>query len=369
MTPEGLRAAAAKMPGETHEEQWAAFVESKLVAAGEPAFSPWWRSARAEFWRSGKTVEVACKANRAGGTHHTVLMCAVPQCIFRERKAVADTQLAWANSSATLALANDSIALFKTGLRALGFREVKSRSKDEVKRISSGEFFARDGSTAMPGSVEFLDLAGNRCEYRSSVASKAGLSGFTGIGFTADEIGLWKGEAEKPGDVLELGLSRLKGQRDARAHLISRSFTATDHLHRMALRGSNEALFVQRLGEGGARDDEYARRSLREYLIARAAQGDRAAKLFADDPRLDEDADPSSPIIPAWAALQIGDGAYGPAAAILACWRLAAAGVGLDDGEVPLDGLFRVYGGRPDGQEGGRYFSAKAIDVARRVIL
>lgn len=368
MTPEGLRVAAADMPGETPEERWAAFVEKKLIEAGEPPFAPWWRGARSGFWRSSRTVEVACKANRAGGTHHTVLQCAVPQCVFRERHAVADTQLAWANSSATLALANDSIALFKTGMRALGYREVKSRSKDEVKRISPGEFFARDGSTAMPGSVEFLDISGNRCEYRSSVASKAGLSGFTGIGFTADEVGLWKGEAEKPGDVLELGLSRLKGQAGARAHLISRSFTADDHLYRMALRGSNEALHVHCLGIEGARADEEARAALGAHLRALAQLGDRAARLCADDPRLTEEADPDSVVIPAWAALPLGAaGDYGPEPAILACWKLAAAGVGLDDGEIPLDGLFRVYGGRPDGQEGQRYFNLKAIEAARKL--
>lgn len=366
MTLEKLLAAARDLPGDTPEERWAALVEQRLGAAGEPPFAEWWREARASFWRSGKAVEVACKANRAGGTSHTVLQCAVPQSLFRERKAVGDSQLAWASASATLNLANDAIALFKTGLRALGFREVKTRSKDEVKRIGPMEFFARDGSFAMPGSVEFLDVNGNRCEYRSSVASKAGLSGFTGIGFTADEVGLWKGEAERPGDVLDLGLSRLKGQADARASLISRSFTTQDHLHRLAMRGDNEQLLVHRLGERGARYDEEARLALRDHLRVLARAGDKAARMYAEDPRLLEEADPGSVVIPAWSALPVGDGmTHGPAAAILACWRLSASGIGLDEGELPLDGLFRVYGGRPEGQEGQRYFNLKAIEAAR----
>lgn len=361
MTPEGLRAAAANMPGETPEERWAAFVESKLPA-GEPGFTPWWWNTGRTFWRSDKTALVVLKANRAGGTSHTARMCAGPEMIFRERSTVADSELVWANASATVKLANDSLAMVAFTLRTAGYSEVKTRSKDEVKRLAPGVFFKRDGSNMAAGAIEFLDLCGNRIEYRSQPASKAGLSGFTGVGFSGDEIELWKGEAERPEEVLELGLSRLKGQAGAKAYLISRAFSEEGALYKIAMRGDTESLMVARLGEQGARDDEAGRLALRAHLRALGVAGDRAARGYSEDARLTEEADPASPIIPAWCG--IGP----PEASILECWRLASTGIGLEEGEVPLDGLLRVYGGRPTGREGEKYFSAAAIRAAREAI-
>lgn len=125
------------------------------------------------------------------------------------------------------------------------------------------------------------------------------------------------------------------------------------------MRGDTESLMIARLGEQGARDDEIGRLALREHLRRIGAAGDREALRYSQDSRLIEEADPASPLIPAWCG--IGP----PEASILDCWRLASTGVGLDDGEVPLDGMLRVYGGRPTGREGEKYFSKAAIDAAR----
>lgn len=362
MTPEALRAALAEQPGETPEERWAALVESRLPP-GEPGFTPfWWRTMR-EFWRSGKTALLVGKANRAGGTTHIARMCAAPESVFRERTPVADSELVWANASATVPLANGSLRLFASTLRTLGYREVARRSKDELKRIDAGSMFVSDGSNAAPGRVEFLDLAGNRIEFRSQTASKAGMSGFTGIGLTADEAELWKGEAEKPSDVLGLGMSRLKGQSGAKAYLISRFFSEEGVLAKIAARGDTESLMVARLGAEGARDDEIGRAALREHLRAIGSQGDRASWRYAQDARLTEAADPASAIIPAW----VGIGP--PETTIIECWRLAGTGVDLEEGEIPIDGLFRVYGGRPTGHEGERYFDAEALKAAREMMV
>ncbi len=358
MTPEGLRAVAEGMPGDTPEERWAAFVESKLPA-GEPAFSPfWWRTLRA-FWQSGKTALIVLKANRAGGTTHVARMCAAPEMLFRERRAIAESEFVWANASATVPLANGSLRMVASAMRAIGLREVKKRSKDEVKRVAPSEFFISEGSVQTAGTIEFLDVHSNRVEYRSQPASRAGLSGFTGIGFTPDEVELWRGEAERPEEVLELGMSRLKGQCGAHTYAISRAFAEDGALYKIVSRGDTEELMIARLGEQGARDDEAGRLALRDHLRARGVAGDREALRYSQDRRLTEEADPTSPIVPAW----VGIGP--PEATILECWRLAATGFGLDEGEVPLDGLLRVYGGRPTGREGERYIEQAAIDAAR----
>lgn len=363
---DSLRKAAHDYPGDTPEERWARLTEARLLEAGEPPFSQWWWALMVAFWNSGKTALVVGKANRAGGTTHIVRMAATPESVFRERKPVADSELVWPNASATVKLANDSIRMFASTLRALGLREVKTRSKDEIKRVDSGSYFLREGSNAVAGSIEFLDGSGNRVEYRSQPASKAGLSGFTGMGFTADEVELWKGEAERPSEVLELGLSRLKGQAGTRAYAISRLFAEGGPLHTIAQLGDNEGQMVARLGATGARDDEIARLALRDHLKALATGGDRHARIYSEDPRLTEEADPASIVIPAWSALPVGKpGEYGPDAAIRECWRLASTGWGLEPGEVPLEGLFRVYGGRPTGHEGARYFDTRFLREAR----
>lgn len=364
---ERLAQATALLPGDTSEERWARLVEQRMVAIGEPPFTQWWWDTLIEFWKSGKTALAVGKANRAGGTTHIQGMCAAPESLFRERKAIADSELVWANSSATVPLANGTLRLFAATLRALGMTEQPRRSKNDAKRLSPGDFFISEGSNAGPGTVEFLDICGNRCEFRSQPASRAGLSGFTGIGFTPDEVELWGGDKDNPTDLLDLGLSRLKGQPGTHAYAISRLFAEDGPLALICKRGDNEGLMIARLRKSGAEADERARLSLKRHLQDLARAGDRDARVYSEDARLTEEADPTSYIIPAWAALPEG-GQYGsgPEAAIRDCWRLASIGWGLEPGEVPIDGLFRVYGGRPTGHEGARYFDARFLREARK---
>lgn len=358
---------AKTMSGDTEEERWARLVEKRLLEVGEPPFTTWWWDTSILFWNSGKTALGVGAAVRSAKTSAVQGMHAVPQALYRERHAVTDSELVWANSSATVPLANGTLRMFAATMRAIGFSEATKRSKDEIKRLSPGTFFSREGSNAGAGTVEFLDVTGNRIEFRSQPASKAGLSGFTGIGFTADEAELYKGETDRPEEVLELGLSRLKGQRGARAYLISKLFSETGPLYRILARGDTEELMVARVGERGARDDVRARLHLKAHLEALAQQGDRHARVYAEDRRLTEESDPHSFIIPAWVALDSGGiGRPGTEAAIMSCWELAATGIGLDPGEVPLDGLFRMYGGRPTGNEGSRYFDLRFLRESRK---
>ncbi len=358
---------ASKLAGDTDEERWARLVEKRLIECGEPPFTSWWWSTSIDFWNSGKSALGVGAAVRAAKTSAIQGMHAVPQALYRERHAVTDSELVWANSSATVPLANGTLRMFASTMRAVGLSEATKRSKDEIKRLSPGTFFSREGSNAGAGTVEFLDVSGNRIEFRSQPASKAGLSGFTGIGFTADEAELYKGESDSPEEVLSLGMSRLKGQRGARAYLISKLFSETGPLYRILSRGDNEELMVARVGKRGAEEDQRARLHLKAHLEALGQIGDRHARIYSEDRRLTEESDPHSFVIPAWVALDVGDGgAPGSPTSIMSCWKLAASGIGLEPGEVPLDGLFRVYGGRPTGNEGSRYFDLRFLREARK---
>lgn len=370
MTPAGLREAALQMHGETPEERWAAFVESKLIAQGEPPFAePWWEIMRA-FWRSGKGVLAVGGANRAGKTSHVNGMCAIPEMLFRERAPYADSDLVWPNCSATIELANLSLRSAAFIARAVGFDEVKGRSKELAKRLNFGTVFVSEGNRSSPGTIEFIDTWENRVEYRSQAASAMGLSGYTGLGATADELELagW-GSPQETRDSIGLMKSRLKGQLGAHVYMISRLFAEEGVLATICARGDNEGLMVARLGTRGAEYDERARRHLKAYFEGRAQQGVREARRYAQDRRLTEEADPDSYVLPGWSLLPIGDQREpGPEAAIMSCWRRACDGTDLDEGEVPLDGLLRVYGGRPTGREGERYIEQAAIDAARAMI-
>lgn len=359
MIPSQLLAEANAYPGDTPEERWAGFVESKLVEQGQPAFSPWWfgtidqPGVLRQFWRSSKSTLVVLGANRSVKTHTISLAAAVPELIFRERQAVGGTELVWASMSANVGLANASIKLFANALRALGYTEVSRRSKETVARLEPATFFVREWSTSSPGAVEFLDAHGVKVEYRSFPASITGASGYTAPGMTLDEVGAW--ECANPGQVVETAGGRTYRQRGAHQYLVSRAFSVDDVLYRMAMRGDSEGLFVARLGERGAADDERARLWLRDHLRAR---GD--FELAADE-RLIEQADPSSPLIPAWVGLSPAEESMADA------WSRASAGAGLEVGETPLDGLFRVYGGRPGGAEGERLFKEIPLRECRKL--
>lgn len=360
---EALAKHAATLPGETDEERWAALIEQKLVAAGEYPFSPWWWGELRRFWRTGKTTFAAGKANRAGGTTHILGMATIPEMLFRERRPFADSPLVWPNASATVDLANISIHGFASICRVLGFEEVKGRSKDLPQRLAPMTLFVSEGNRNAPGTCEVIDISGNRVEFRSQPATPSGLSGFTGTGFTADEIELW-GDPVEARRVLGLGKSRLARQQGTHAYYISRLFASDGVLTTICDKGDNEGLMVARLGEAGARADEIARRYLKKHLQSLAAIGG-CPRRYAEDVRLIEAADPASPIIPGWSALMIGDNDEpGPEAAIMALWRLACDGTDLEPGEDPLDGLLRVYGGRPTGSEGELFFGTEDVDAA-----
>lgn len=366
-----LLSAARDLAGETPEEQWALLVQNKLTEQGEPPFAePWWELLRA-FWRSdGKRVLAVGGANRSGKTTHINGMCAMPQMMFRERQPYADSDLVWPNASATIDLANLSLKSAAAICRAVGFSEVKGRTKDTAKRLEPMTVFASEGNKNSPGTIEFIDVSGNRVEYRSSASSAMGLSGYTGTGATGDELELagWGSPAEARA-AIGLMKSRLKGQKGTAVHLISRLFSEEGVLHKICQGGDNEGLMVARLGERGAEYDERARLHLKGYLEGRARVGDTASRRYSQDARLVEKADPNSFILPGWSLLPIGDDRQpGPEAAIMSCWSLACDGVDCEPGEIPIDGLFRVYGGRPTGLEGEKFFDAEASARARVMI-
>lgn len=367
MSLESLAKVAADLPGETPEERWALLVQNKLIEAGEPPFvEPWWEILRT-FWRSGKRVLAVAGANRAGKTTHINGMCAMPQMMFRHREPFADSDLVWPNASATIDLANLSLRSAAAICRAVGFTEVKGRSKDLAKRLEPMTIFASEGNKNSPGTIEFLDVCNNRVEFRSSASTAMGLSGFTGTGGTADEVELkgW-GTPQEAREAIGLMKSRLRGQRGTHIHLISRLFAEDGVLAKICKGGDNEGLMVARLGKRGAEYDERARRHLKRYLEGRAQQGDRAARRYSQDKRLIEAADPNSHILPGWSLLPIGeDREPGPEAAILSCWALAVDGTDLDEGEIPIDGLLRVYGGRPTGHEGQGWIDRPLLKEAR----
>ncbi len=357
--------------GEPEEYGWLLWLdammsnEKRANGEGEPPVTPWWRGCLLDFWRSGAPFLAAAVGIR-GTKSTTIVKTSVMECLCRERAAVLDQVAAWGIMSADTAEANQRCDTIKKILCSIGLREVAKQ--DDV----SAETFAASINVGT-GRSHFtaIDARGNRIRWAISPPTKGAASGWTGAGFFADELDLWRdGDGQNPAaDVLTLAHGRLHGQRGAHGYHVSVPMGPRAPLSTMieeAEKSGTDGLHVARLGELGARRDAQARAWLREHFRKRALAAVNASQRgtttrYAEDKRLSEDADPMATRIPTWAA-RAGD----PGEEIKECWRLAS--LKLTSGEAggdPLDVLFARYGARPVGDLAKRLFSPAIIEQGR----
>lgn len=141
-------------------------VDRKLVAAGFPATSPWWRATFERWYRSGKR-QVVVRAGRRAGKSSSLSRLGVVEALYgKHRIPPGDTGVV-AVISTRREEAAERIATIKAILDALG-----------VGYRPWGEFGVK--------------LVGRRLGFRVYTASIAGVSGFTGIFVICDEVSKWK---------------------------------------------------------------------------------------------------------------------------------------------------------------------------------
>jgi hypothetical protein len=141
-------------------------VDAKLVAAGFPPTSPWWRKTIHRWYRSGKRQLVG-RIGRRGGKSSTLSRLGVVEALYgRHHIPPGDTGVV-ALISTRKEEAGERITTIKAILDALG-----------VSYRPWGELGVR--------------IVGRRLGFRVYTASIAGVSGFTGIFVICDEVAKWK---------------------------------------------------------------------------------------------------------------------------------------------------------------------------------
>lgn len=370
--PQVLEAAKRLAGDEPEEYGWLLWLDARMASEtradgghGEPETTPWWRGCLLDFWRSDAPFLAAAVGIR-GTKSTTIVKTSGMECLCRERTAVLDQVAAWGIMSADTAEANQRCDTIKKILRGIGLAEVAKQ--DEV---AEGTFAASINVGTGRSHFTAIDARGNRVRWVISPPTKGAASGWTGAGFFADELDLWRdGDGQNPAaEVLTLAHGRLHGQRGAHGYHVSVPMGPRAPLSTMieeAEKSGTDGLHVARLGELGARRDAEARAWLREHFRKRALAATNAAHRatatrYAEDRRLSEDADPRATRIPTWAA-RAGD----PGEEIKECWRLAS--LKLTSGEAggdPLDVLFARYGARPVGDLAKRLFSPAILEQGR----
>lgn len=353
-------------PGEPEECAWLLWIEARLASEGYRPIPAWWAEAYRAFWRSGKRQMVS-SVGRRGTKSSSNMRVAVVETLFRKRRPEPGTELHWPILSCDLTEAGGRFSTLRQMLVAIGLREV-----DKQDKVDGGSFFATSNNFGR-GRILLWDADGHAVEFRTSPASITGVSGFTALGGTCDEVDLWRDSstgANPAGAVFEMLRPTLKGQKGAHLYAFSAPFGERGPHTVMARQGDTELQHVSRLGEFGARLDNEARRGLARYFGEKATTSaltsDRQRyATYANDRRLDERADPNDVAIPSWVANPTNADGEGPdpVGAVLECFSLASGEAGREGGD-PLLELLARYGARPYAAGGHRLFDPVLLDAA-----
>jgi hypothetical protein len=200
-------------PGESKVSAWGRWVEQKMLDAGEPPRSEWWKEKADEFDASGAYAFGAGVGQRGGKSTDMITFRLLPVALFGEHRPVFGAELVIPVLSVDLREANGRQATAIYILRAIGMQQDAKRA--EVDKGGAGTFFASPGTVQQPGECVIGRWDNSIIKLRTQPANTGGASGFTAPAILADELGLWSGEKESPRKVLEALQGRTKGVQDA----------------------------------------------------------------------------------------------------------------------------------------------------------
>lgn len=173
-------------------------VDARLVAAGFPPTSPWWRATIERWYRSGKRQAVL-RAGRRAGKSSTLSRLLVVEGLYGHHDIPPGDTGVGAIISTRREEAGERIATVKAILDALGVRH-------------------------RPWGEHGVRLVDKRIGFRVYTASIAGVSGFTAIFVLCDEVAKWKDSdtgVNPAGEVLKSVRPTMATQREARIVLSS----------------------------------------------------------------------------------------------------------------------------------------------------
>ncbi len=140
-------------------------LDDLLAAKGFPRMSPWWRDVLGRFYQSKKRWLVL-RVGRRGGKSSTLCRMAVVEVLWGHYAIPPGDVGHWAFISTTREEASARLLTIRAILDALRVR---------YRPVENG-----------------VVLEGRNVGFKTYVATIAGVSGFTAIGFTADELAKWK---------------------------------------------------------------------------------------------------------------------------------------------------------------------------------
>lgn len=327
--------------GERPEWGWFRWLDAKLQAKGQPPLPVIWQDAYLDFVRSGKSVfygGVGLRGIKSGATSEFLLA----ETLLRPRKAIMGAAFVLPIIAAGKPEAAGRVMVLRHMLRSIGYTERPRVAKGEGENlVGRDEYLYSYAPNTGDGHFILLDVSDNIIQIQTKVASLAGVREYTGIGGLFDEADHVPLEAEGGGanDILDYLQARTTGQPDAHIYVVSNPTDERQVLSAACIAGDGETSYVMRLGEKGARRDEEQRKLLAEYLEMQGELG------LAADKRLHERADPRAWRIATWVV-------HFP---IIECWYRASDSAARR-GEIDrLGTLFRIFGARSAGGEGGRY--------------
>lgn len=191
-----------------------------LVQRGFPPLSDWWQRTLGEFYSSGKRWLVL-RVGRRGGKSSSLCRMAVVEVLYGKHEIPPGDVGYWAFVSVSREEASARLVTIKAILDALG---------EEYSPVESG-----------------IRLKSMNRGFKVLPATIAGVSGFTAIGFTCDEMTKWRDKdsgANPAKEVVRSLKPTIAGMRDARGIFSSSPFSTLDLHYEMYEEGSTERQFV-----------------------------------------------------------------------------------------------------------------------------
>jgi hypothetical protein len=179
-------------------------LDERLVRAGFPAMSPWWRDTLERFYRSGKQRLVP-RVGRRGGKSSTLCRVAVIETLHGLHDVPPGDIGYFAIVSVSKEEATARLTTIKAILSVLGIR---------FRPVDYG-----------------IVVDGRNLGFKVYAATIAGVSGFTAIGFLADEVAKWRDKdtgANPASEVLASLRPTLATQKNAKSILSSSPWSTLD---------------------------------------------------------------------------------------------------------------------------------------------
>lgn len=196
-------------------------LDAKLVEAGYPALSDWWRRSFKAFYESGKR-QLVLRVGRRGGKSSSLCRLAVCEAMWGQHR----------------------IPPGDTGIVA-----IVSVNKDQaVERIETIESILRAVGIPYKRTGDVIELPGRPVRFKVFAASTMAAVGFTAICVICDEMALWRNEktGANPADtILAFIKPTMMTQPNAKIFLSSSPFSTLDAHHKNYTIGDNATQMVQ----------------------------------------------------------------------------------------------------------------------------